>query len=794
MRGHERLGKGAGMFAFMDRIRLQTKLQAAVMGIVFFAVMLSAGLSIYNIYSKALKLGQSLAETSASGVGEVLDLYHSTSKYRLEAVLDILESQVDPEAFSPAFDKDFAVVDRMRERYDTSASFFYLSDKGFERISTNIMLDGKRLAGSPIASGQVYDALKAGRSHMGVSVVGGIYRLVEYRPLKRGGQVVGAVLAGKRIFSQDFLDYLKTVNVDGKGYPFIVDSEGNFAFHPEPSFNGKPARQVLPVGDLLASNKEKYLTYEIKGQQKVAAMHDYPEYGWKVYFGMTRDETLHGLDWEVYKSSLVGLGLAMVASFLALVLVVSRVLLDPVKRIAHASEQIARGHYDVAIDYAAKDALGETADSVKRLALTVKEKIGFIQGVLDSIKSPNVICDAEGKVLLVNREMVEFLGAGGTPESWKGRTAGDLIFGDPGRKAVIQLVIEERQARIGYQSDVTVRSGEVRHVRIDSVPLYDLDGHLIGGCSVWTDMTEVVRSHREAEENQKRLLDVARDIDSFTHHVAAASEQLSAQIEQASRGTENQRDRTASTATAMEEMNATVLEVARHATEAADGARDVQGKSAHGAKVVQEVVSAMGRVSAMSQALSSEINELGRQAGDISSIINVIQDIADQTNLLALNAAIEAARAGEAGRGFAVVADEVRKLAERTMSATSEVTGSIQAITGTVDKNVRSVNQAVSAIEESNRLASQAGDSLEEILVIAGQAVDRITSIATAAEQQSATSEEINRSVDEINAIASETAEGMNHSAQAVSDLARQVSDLKALVARMGDPAQGRLN
>lgn len=96
------------------------------------------------------------------------------------------------------------------------------------------------------------------------------------------------------------------------------------------------------------------------------------------------------------------------------------------------------------------------------------------------------------------------------------------------------------------------------------------------------------------------------------------------------------------------------------------------------------------------------------------------------------------------------------------------------------------MNQAVAAIEESNRLATQAGDSLQEILGIAGTAVDQITSIATAAEQQSSTSEEINRSVDEINAIASETAEGMNQSAQAISDLARQVADLKGLVARMG--------
>jgi len=783
------------MFSFLDKVKFQTKLQFAVMGIVAFAVLLSAGLSVYSIYSKALSLGQSLAETASTQVAGVMDLYRKSSLHRLQAVMDILESSVDMAAFSPDYDKDFAVTDNIRKRYDTSATIFYLTDKGFVRISTNLVQDGKRMVGSVIDSGPAYDALKSGRNYEGMANLGGIYRIVEYRPLKKDGKVVGAVYAGKRIFTPEFLEYLKNVSVDGKGYPYILDEKGVFAFHPDPAIIGKTAHEVSPaLADRLVNNREKYIIYEIRGDSKVAALSEYPEYKWKVYFGMTLQETLHGLDWTVYKSSLVGLGIAMLLSFLALLVLVSRVLLDPVRRIARASEQIAQGEYNVSIDYPAQDALGETAASVRHLAATVKEKIGFIQGVLDSIKSPNIICDKDGKILRVNQEFIDFLETGGTPEGWVGKKAGEFIFGDPSREAVIQKVIASQAASIGTQNEARTRKGEVKHVRVDSVPLYNLDGELIGGCSVWTDMTEIVRGHKEVQENQEKLLEVARDIDAFTQHVAAASEELAAQIEEASRGTENQRDRTASTATAMEQMNATVLEVARHAGEAASGAKGVQEKSAHGAAVVAQVVEAMGRVNVMSKELSTEINELGRQAADISSIINVIQDIADQTNLLALNAAIEAARAGEAGRGFAVVADEVRKLAERTMTATAEVTGSIQNITSTVDKNVRSVGQAVAGIEASNRLAVQAGESLGEILEIAGKAVDQITSIATAAEEQSATSEEINRSVDEINAIASETAQGMNQSAQAISDLARQVSDLKELVTRLGgDGAQKRL-
>jgi methyl-accepting chemotaxis protein len=776
------------MFA---KIKIQTKLQAAVMCIVLFAVLVSAGIATFNIYSRALSLGQALAETCSEGVSDTIGLYHETAKSLLEAVCDNLNANVDPSKFGKETDSKFALVDGIKKKYHADATIFWREENSFVRISTNVEQEGKRMVGTSIKEGPVYEALAAGKVYSGLATIGGVLKFVDYKPVMDGGKVLGAVFAGLNVFSKELQEYLKTVKVDGKGYPFILNDKGFFVYHPDQALMNQEVVQKVPtIGKLLLENTQKYLVYDYKGEQKVAALKSYDPFKWKIYFGMSRAETLHGLDWVIYKSSLTGLIVAMVASGLTLFLVIARVVMAPVKRIAEASEQIAKGEYNVSMDYAAKDALGETADSVKRLAATVKEKIGFIQGVMDSIRSPNVICDAEGKVLRVNQEMLDFMQIGGTPASWLGKMAGECIFGDASRITVVQRAVAEKKALIGDVFDPVTRKGEQKHVRVDAVPLYNLDGHLIGGCSIWTDLTDVLAGQRAVEENHKQLMALAEEIDGFTHRVAAASEQLSAQIEQASRGTENQRERTTSTATAMEEMNATVMEVARHASEAANGSREVQTKSNHGSEIVGQVIEAMGKVNTMSKELSSEINDLGRQAADITSIINVIQDIADQTNLLALNAAIEAARAGEAGRGFAVVADEVRKLAERTMSATTEVTGSIQAITGTVDKNVRSVTQAVEAIESSNRLASQAGESLKEILAIAGKAVDQITSIATAAEQQSATSEEINRSIDEINAIASETAEGMNHSAQAVSDLARQVGDLRQLVARMSGTDQ----
>ena len=264
--------------------------------------------------------------------------------------------------------------------------------------------------------------------------------------------------------------------------------------------------------------------------------------------------------------------------------------------------------------------------------------------------------------------------------------------------------------------------------------------------------------------------------------LASGAEELTARAEVILGGSDTQKMRIQETATAMEEMNATVLEVAQNAGSAADGTDTAKVKAEEGARIVSGVVQAIDELAGQTSSMQASMDGLGRQAEDIGQIMNVITDIADQTNLLALNAAIEAARAGDAGRGFAVVADEVRKLAEKTMTATKEVGDAIRGIQEGTRTNMEAMGQAGDSVGRTTELASAAGEALQEIVAIVDEASDQVRSIATAAEEQSATSEQINRSTEEIHSISIQTSEGITQSVDAIRQVAELSAELQQII------------
>ena len=297
-----------------------------------------------------------------------------------------------------------------------------------------------------------------------------------------------------------------------------------------------------------------------------------------------------------------------------------------------------------------------------------------------------------------------------------------------------------------------------------------------------TQAEEAMRRNRNKAEG---MLQAAESLQAVAQGVDAASLSLAGQVEQAGNGAELQSRRIGETAAAMEEMNATVAEVSRNASQAAHITRKAHADAVSGADVVERVVEGIQQVQAQAVSLKDDMAALGARAEGIGQILGMISDIADQTNLLALNAAIEAARAGEAGRGFAVVADEVRKLAEKTMAATRQVGEAIEAVQQGTRTNIANVEQAVGSIAEATALANESGRSLTNIVSLVEQAADQVRSIATSAEQQAVTSEEISRSIMDVNQVCLQTSGVMRDSVEAVSGLAAQTQVLRTLVEDM---------
>ena len=298
-------------------------------------------------------------------------------------------------------------------------------------------------------------------------------------------------------------------------------------------------------------------------------------------------------------------------------------------------------------------------------------------------------------------------------------------------------------------------------------------------------MEKAEAASAEARQKTQAMLQAAERLEEVAQVVSTASTQLSAQIEQSDRGTAETSQRLTEAATAMNEMNATVQEVARNAAQASTASAETRQKAQDGAAIVSRSLDSINHVHQSSLRLKEDMVLLSSHAQDISRIMGVISDIADQTNLLALNAAIEAARAGEAGRGFAVVADEVRKLAEKTMASTQDVGAVIGAIQHSTATSMESVDKAVQEVDRAAEFANQSGTALEVIVSTVDATADQVNAIAAASEQQSAASEEINHTIIQINAMSLQTAQAMEEASKAVSDLAAQAHGLTSLVSDM---------
>lgn len=307
------------------------------------------------------------------------------------------------------------------------------------------------------------------------------------------------------------------------------------------------------------------------------------------------------------------------------------------------------------------------------------------------------------------------------------------------------------------------------------------------------DLTVELSSQSNDETGQllSAMQSMLEGLNGMVHQITAATgqlgttaDQMSLVTQQTSQGAQQQQGETNQLATAMEEMSATVQEVARNATDAAEAAQNADQAANVGKREVNETIGVINNLVDEITAATNVVQELQTETDNIGSVLGVIRGIAEQTNLLALNAAIEAARAGEQGRGFAVVADEVRTLASRTQESTQEIQDMIERLQSGASNAVTSMESSRDMSQSSAEKANSTGDSLTEIVAAVSTITEMNTQIASAAEQQGVVAEEINRNVSSIRDVTGQTADNAQNTAESSAELENLSQQLRSQVGR----------
>ena len=309
-------------------------------------------------------------------------------------------------------------------------------------------------------------------------------------------------------------------------------------------------------------------------------------------------------------------------------------------------------------------------------------------------------------------------------------------------------------------------------------------GDLTGEILKTTGNDELTELTVAINDMDTSLQGIIQQISSSAYELSTASEQLQSTATKTTQGMESQRSEIDMVATAMNEMTATVLEVAQNTNMAATSATEANSAAEKGRNLVSQNMGGINQLAESINIASQTINKLGEDTNSVDSIVGVITGIAEQTNLLALNAAIEAARAGEQGRGFAVVADEVRTLAGRTQTSTEEIRAMLDKLKTGASEAVKVMDEGHEQAQSSVEQAKNASDSIAEITHAVTAINDMNTQIATAAEEQSAVAEEMNRSVVQISTEAETTLESTRETSEAAEQVRNLSSNMQEIVSR----------